>query len=286
VTDATRARLWMLGAVLSFCALAVATKELVHTYSTAEIIALRAFVSILVLCVTARRLRPRILNARPRIQAHLTRSAFHLLGQSGWTYGIATLSLAEVTTLEFTMPLWVVCLAPLLLSEKPTSRVVLPALAGFAGVAIIAGPGADAPARDLLFVLLSTSGYALAHIWTKRLLTGGDQVEVVSFMSAFQLVSASLWAWCTARELVPPDLSLLMWIVSAGLSGLFAHFALAVALKHAPITQIIGLDYVRLPIMALLGSLLYAQPLNAWFILGAAVIVASGYALAARRASG
>jgi drug/metabolite transporter (DMT)-like permease len=67
------------------------------------------------------------------------------------------------------------------------------------------------------------------------------------------------------------------WILVWGLSGLFAHYTMARALRLADISLIYPLDFLRLPFMALIGYLLYAEGLDPWVVLGAAIIFGANY---------
>ena len=62
-------------------------------------------------------------------------------------------------------------------------------------------------------------------------------------------------------EWVTPAPTDIPWILAW---GLFAHYTMARALKLADITIIFPLDFLRLPLMALLGYLLYAEAINPW----------------------
>jgi drug/metabolite transporter (DMT)-like permease len=58
-----------------------------------------------------------------------------------------------------------------------------------------------------------------------------------------------------------------------GFAGLVAHFCLTSALSVAPATIVMPLDFLRLPVIAIVGMLLYDEPLQAAVFAGAALIL-------------
>src|SRR5690349_3257913 len=145
-----RGVLWMSGAVLSFCAMAIAARELLSHVSVFAILFYRTTVALLiVLAVALPRGTP---LGTKKIRIHLWRNLFHLGGQWSWVYAIGALPLATVFAIEFTAPIFTALLAVFLLGERMNAgRVVMLAL-GFAGVLAILRPGlaAVAPAAIVM----------------------------------------------------------------------------------------------------------------------------------------
>ena len=74
-----------------------------------------------------------------------------------------------------------------------------------------------------------------------------------------------------------PSSAIWPWVVMVGLAGLLAHTCLTNALAVAPATIVTPLDFLRLPAIAVVGMLFYAEPLDLWILLGAALIFAGNY---------
>ena len=74
-----------------------------------------------------------------------------------------------------------------------------------------------------------------------------------------------------------PSLETAPWLVLIGLAGLTAHYCLTHALSLAPAAVVMPIDFARLPMIALVGMLLYNETLDAWVFLGAAVIFVANY---------
>ncbi len=67
------------------------------------------------------------------------------------------------------------------------------------------------------------------------------------------------------------------WVVLIAAAGLLAHYCLTNALKLAPATVVIPIDFTRLPIIAIVGMLLYKEPLDPMVLLGATIIFGANY---------
>jgi drug/metabolite transporter (DMT)-like permease len=74
-----------------------------------------------------------------------------------------------------------------------------------------------------------------------------------------------------------PGARTLPWVVLIGCAGLFAHFCLTQALHRAPAVIVMPMDFVRLPVAALVGALFYNEGLDAMFFLGAGLIIIGNF---------
>jgi drug/metabolite transporter (DMT)-like permease len=64
------------------------------------------------------------------------------------------------------------------------------------------------------------------------------------------------------------------WLVLVGVTALSAHYCMARAFAHADAIVVVPMDFLRLPLVALIGLLFYDEPLDLWVLLGAAIIFA------------
>ena len=273
MTSTLRGALWMSGAVLSFCAMAIAARQLLGHIGTFEILFFRTGVALLIVLVAASRTGIATLRTR-RIGVHLWRNLFHLGGQASWVFALGALPLATVFAIEFTAPIWTAVLATLMLGERLNrGRLVMLAL-GFAGVLVILRPGFAIVQPAALIMLFGSFCFAVQMIGTKRL-SGFDSPLVVLFwMSVLQTplcLAAALPGWST------PSWSDLPWIVAIGCGSFTAHYCLTSSMRHADATVVVPVDFFRLPLIAVVGALFYAEPFDPAVILGAVLIFAGVY---------
>ena len=74
-----------------------------------------------------------------------------------------------------------------------------------------------------------------------------------------------------------PSLSVLPWVVLVGFAGLIAHTCLTNALAVAPAIIVTPMDFLRLPAIAIVGTLFYNEALNFWVFAGALLIFCGNY---------
>ena len=263
----------MTGTLLSFSAMALSVRGLAGAFSISEILTIRTTIGLLILVAIA--------IARPglwqqislrRIWLHLLRNVIHFSSQYLWALALTLLPLATVFALEFTMPAWTVPLAFLFLSEKLTRARVGSVICGFIGALIILRPGMSAFNPAALLVLVAAFGYATTNIVTKKLTTTETAFAIVFWMNLIQLPLGYLGSDPLFFQKI--SMATLIPVLGIGIAGLSAHFCLTSALKVADATVVIPLDFMRLPLIAIIGWTFYGEQLDVFVFAGAAIIIA------------
>lgn len=270
------AALWMSGAIFAFTAMAVAGRAVAPTHDTFEIMLWRSvvgFALVLVVAGTLGRLRE---VRRDRMGQHVLRNLFHFSGQNLWFWALTMIPLAQVFALEFTSPIWVILLSPLVLGERLTGPRMVAAGMGFLGILIVARPDFAALDPGVLAAAASALCFAATTLMTKKLTRGESIVSILFWLTLMQggfgLVTAG---WDGVIHL--PTATTLPWIVLIGFCGLLAHLCLTTALSLAPASFVVPIDFVRLPVIVTVGMVLYQEPLDMMVILGAVVILAGNW---------
>ena len=272
-----KAALWMLGAIASFSAMAVAGREVSQWLDTFEIMTYRSLVGIVVLWVILTLTGQWRQVTRRSISTHVVRNAAHFTGQNLWFYAMTSIPLAQVFALEFTSPIWVALLSPLILGEPLTRLRLMSVLVGFVGILIVARPSPDTISPGLIAAASSAVFFALSVMYT-RLLTRTETVLCIMFWLTLMQAAFGIIFSAWDGDMVAPSAQTLPWLVLIGLAGLLAHYCLTSALAIAPATVVVPIDFVRLPTIAIVGMLLYGEALDAWVFVGATVIFAANYA--------
>ena len=261
------------GAVLSFCAMAIAARELLRHMGPFEVLLMRSLAMFLIVLGMVARASTGTLRTR-RLGLHVGRNLFHFGGQYAWVYALGALPLATVFAIEFTMPVWTAVLAALILGERLNrGRLVMLAL-GVAGVALILRPGFAFIHPAALVMMAGAVAYSATMIATKRLSATDAPLAVLFWMSVVQTplaLATALPQWVTPTTADAP------WILAIGAGSFSAHYCMTRALKIADATAVIPIDFLRLPLIAVLGALLYAEPFDPFILIGAAVIFAGTY---------
>lgn len=266
-----KAGFWMIGAILSFSSMAVAGRELSLHHDTFEIMMYRSIVGIIVVATVLSAIRGWHQVTTERLSLHAIRNALHFTGQNLWFYAVGVIPLAQVFALEFTQPLWVILLSPLFLNERLTTLKVTAALIGFAGILIVTRPGTAPLSPGLMMAAASAIFFAFTTITTKKLTRFASIGCIMFWLAVMQAVLGAAAAGLDG-QIALPTLQTAPYLLLVGLAGLLAHFCITNALAIAPATVVIPFDFARLPTIAVVGMLLYNEPIDHWTMLGAAVI--------------
>ena len=209
-----------------------------------------------------------------RIGAHVTRMGIGLTAMFLNFLAMTLLPLAEATAIGFSVPIFSVVLAALVLGE-PTGKWRWGAVVvGFIGVLVVVQPGSSH---------LPLEGGAVAVV--AALMTAAVTI-VIRRLGATEAAATTVF-WFAVSSLVP--LAILMpwfakahdpatWAIVAGLSlaGGLAQLTLTGALRLAPVALVMPMDYTSLVWATLFGFLLFGQLPTEWTWIGAPVIIASG----------
>ena len=270
LTPSVRAAFWMCGALLCFTAMAIAGRELSGELTTFEILFFRSFVGLAVLAILLQRWGWPQVRTR-KLTAHLLRNLAHFAGQYGWFYGIALIPLTEVFAIEFTVPIWTAILATVFLHEQVSRLRVVAVALGFLGILVILRPGLAAVSAPAIAVLAGAMCYAVSHVFTKRLSGTETPLSILFYMTSIQLplglvLALPRWVW--------PSPALWPWVGVVALSALSAHYCLTRAFQLAEATIVMPMDFLRLPLIAIVGFVLYDEPMNIWVLVGALFVFA------------
>lgn len=268
-----RAALWMTVALASFTGMAVAARQLSYHLGTFEILFFRSLVGLIVMAPIVLWNRVNVFRAS-RLGLQVGRNAVHFAGQYCWVIGVTYLPLAQVFAIEFTMPIWVALMAAVFLAERLTGPRAVAAIGGFIGVVIIVRPGLAGFNPVSVVMLGCAILFAASVVMTKVLTRSDSPLAIVFFMAVVQLPLGLLPA---LADWVMPTVADAPWIVVMGCVALSAHYALARALHIADASVVLPIDFLRVPIIAVVGFLFYAEALDPWVFVGALVILLANF---------
>ncbi|MGZ3411849.1 MAG: DMT family transporter [Xanthobacteraceae bacterium] len=268
-----RVVLWMTGTLLSFSVMAVSVRELAGKLSIAEILSIRSAGGLLIVLGVAVTHPHLWQTAYPRrLDMHLLRNLTHLGAQFLWALGLTLLPFATVFALEFTMPLWTAVLAAFFLSERITPSRIGALACGLIGVLIILRPGFESFKPAAVLILIAAFGYAISNIATKKLIPVQTTFAIVLWMNIMQFPIA--YGFSDPLFFLKLDMAHLLPVIGIGTAGLSAHYCLTNALAAGDATVVVPLDFMRLPLIAVVGWAFYSEPLDIWVMVGAAAIIA------------
>ena len=186
-TNLAKAVAWMMGALISFTAMAVSVRELSSGMHAFEMLFIRSAIGVAILMVplSVRRWE-RVRTAR--FGRHLFRNGVHFFGQVFWIWGIALLPLATVAAIEFTTPIWGAILVVLFLGERMNRGRWTAFTLGLLGVLIILRPGESVVSTGALIMLACTFFFGATGAATKWLTRTESALTILFYMVAIQTV--------------------------------------------------------------------------------------------------
>ena len=268
-----RAVLWMVGTLVSFATMAIAVRELTDTINSFEIVFLRTSVALAIILGTVLFRGWKTISTN-HLRLHIFRNSIHYIGNLTWIVGVSLIPLAQVFALEFSIPIWVAIFAVLFLKEKLTIGKIIAISCGFLGVLVILRPGLITIDQGSLAVLCAAFCFATANVITKSLSKTDQPLTILFLMFIMQLPISAIGAYFVWTSPVWADCP---WILLVGIMSLTAHYCMTRAITLADVTVVIPIDFMRMPIIAIIGFYLYSEPFSIWIFLGAVLIFSGNY---------
>jgi drug/metabolite transporter (DMT)-like permease len=266
--------LWMAGAIASYIASALAVRALAKGLSVFEIMSVRT-ASGLAFLVVLMAVRPNMRRglSSHRLGLHLVRNSVHFVGQIIWVLAVTLLPFATVFALEFTAPIWVAVLAVMLLGEHLTLTRAASTVLCLGGVLVILHPGLASFQPVALLALGAAIARAFTDVATKKLTQTETTFAILFWMNLMQLPMTL--AGSGPSFVTRLDASMTLPLIAAAITGLSVHLCVAQAFRYGDAIAVVPLDFLRVPLIALIGWSFYGEALDAFVLAGAGLIIAS-----------
>ena len=271
-SEPIKAAVWMIGAMVSFTLMAIAGRSLAGHLDTFEIMMYRSFIGIFIVLFSGYFLQTLGEINLDKIRLHIVRNLMHFTGQNLWFYAVIFVPLSQMFAFEFSTPVWVAIMAPFFLSEKLTFSRILAASTGFLGILIVARPDFDQLGFPLIAAASCAIFFASTSVATK-LLTREQSVTCILF---WLVVIQAIFGLITAGfdgDIAYPSGENIFWVVLVGICGLMAHLSITKALTLAPAIVVMPLEFLRLPLISVVGFFLYNEGFEWQVWVGALVIL-------------
>jgi drug/metabolite transporter (DMT)-like permease len=276
--------LWMAASGALFAALNTLMKWLAHDLDPWLVGFLRYFFGFVVLLPLVLKLGlSGMRTTAPGLQ--VLRAVFHAGGLLLWFLALPLVSMAEMTALGFTGPIFMCLGAVLVLGEKMSVVRWAAVLVGFVGALIVvhpwSGPGFTGLSWGNALLLLASPTFAASFIAAK-LLTRHDSPEVIviwqhGLVALFALPFA-LYYWST------PSLAQWGWFVVCGVLGAAGHYCVTQALRVADVSATQPVRFLDLLWASLGGFLVFSSVPENWTLVGGVVIFSATLWLARHEA--
>jgi drug/metabolite transporter (DMT)-like permease len=265
--------LWMAGAIASYIGAALAVRALAKSLSVFEMMSVRSaggLAFLLALMAVSPKMHLGLTSRR--IGLHLVRNSVHFMGQIIWALAITLLPFATVFALEFTAPIWAALLAIMLLSERLTLIRGASTALCLAGVLAILHPGFSGFQPVALLALGAAITRAFTAIVTKKLTQTETTFAILFWMNLMQLPMNL--AGSDPLFITKLDLSMALPLIGIVVTGLSVHLCMAQAFRYGDAIVVVPLDFLRVPLIALIGWSFYGEALDTLVLAGSSLIIA------------
>ena len=261
----------MAGWLSMMVVIAVAGREATRELAVFQVMEMRSVIGLVMLYPLIRASGGFATMTTARRRDHAARNVVHYAAQFGWFAALTMIPLAQVVAIEFTMPIWTVLLALAFLGERINAWKMLAVALGLVGVGLIVRPGASGLSAGHAIALAAALGFAVSVTMTKSLTRSDSAVVIIFWMLIVQsllgLVPAlAVWRW--------PSAAAWGWVLVVAFCGTFSHYCMARAMRHADATVVVPMDFLRVPLTATAGWLIYSERMDLITVLGTVLILA------------
>lgn len=264
------AALWMAGWLSLMLMITVAGREALRELNVFELMFIRSGLGLFLLAPLIWRAGGLAVVRTQRLPQHIARNSIHFGAQLGWFFALTLIPIGQVVAIEFTMPIWTAILAAMVLGERITVWKLFAILLGIVGVVMIVRPATGEIDPGQLIALLAAVGFGISVAMMKSLTRTEQTLTIIFYMLVVQTTGSlvpALYAWQW------PSLIAWGWGLIIAFCGAVSHYCMARALLYADATVVVPMDFLRVPLTALAGWLLYSERLDAFTVLGAALIL-------------
>jgi drug/metabolite transporter (DMT)-like permease len=264
------AALWMAGWLALMLTVAVAGRETTRELNVFQIMEIRSIIGFFMLYPLVRMNGGFKTMRTSRPLQHIGRNLIHYVAQLGWFFALTLIPLGQVVAIEFTMPIWTAILAASFLGERMTVWKIAAIILGVVGVIVIVRPATGEINPGQLIALGAAVGFGISVAMMKSLTRTEQTLAIIFWMLVIQtaagfLPSLYVWQW--------PSAYAWGWIVVIAFCGTFSHYCMARAMLYADATIVVPMDFLRVPLTAIAGWLIYSERLDAFTLIGAALIL-------------
>jgi drug/metabolite transporter (DMT)-like permease len=274
--------LWMVAGGLLFVAVTVLVRLLGSDMPAVQAAFIRYLIGVLLVLPMLWRMRTRGFGlGGGRLLPYALRGLVHGVAVMLWFYAMARITLAEVTAIGYSTPVFTALGAILIFGEQVRARRIFAILAGCVGTLLILRPGFQAIEAGALAQLTAAVFFAGSFLLAKYLTKSESSADIIVMLSIFctlALMPAALYYWRT------PTLLEVTWLAGVALFATTGHYAITRAIAAAPLTVTQPLSFLQLVWAIAIGYWMFDEVPDSWVIVGALVIVAAVSYLAHREA--
>ncbi|APG47643.1 putative integral membrane protein [Phaeobacter porticola] len=210
------------------------------------------------------------------------RTLLHIAGIGAMFTGLKYLPLADAVAIAFVMPFIMLLLGKYVLKEEVGLVRLLACIVGFGGTLLVIQPSFAAVGLHALWPLMVAVVFALFMLVTRQIAKDTDPVglqAVSGTMACVMLAPVLLLGQIVdipALSLVTPTPDQWALLVAIGSLGTAAHLLMTWSLRYAPAATLASMQYLEIPVAALIGWWIFADLPNGIAAIGIVITMTAG----------
>jgi S-adenosylmethionine uptake transporter len=276
-----RGVLWMIFGAVFFTLATVLIRVASVKFTIFEIVFYRVLIGSAIMAPWLFRAGLGVLRT-PRLPLFALRAGFSYVAMLCFVFAVGNMPLAEMTALQFTLPLCITLAAVVVLRETVGVHRMAALLVGFSGVLVMLRPGLMEVSLAAMLILLSTVFYTGSHI-TIKVLSRSESSDLIVFYGFLLTIPVAMVPLFFVAAV--PGWTDAPVLIGIGLFSVLAHAGLVRAFANAEASMVAPFDFLRLPMTAALAFVLFAEWPDGWTWIGA-LIVFGAVTYSARREVG
>ena len=209
------------------------------------------------------------------------RGFFGAIGMLAGFTCLTLIPLAQATAISFAQPIFITIGATIFLGEIIKVRRIVAIVIGFIGMLIIVQPGVNSFSFGIMLAIIAALAHSFNGLIVKKL-TLTDTPQAIIMWMVIILIPITLipalvvWEW--------PSFETWLYLWGIAIVGSLAHFLWTKSCSMADITSLQPIEFIKLPIIALFGWMIFSEIPGTWTWVGGLIIFISTIYISHREA--
>ena len=211
----------------------------------------------------------------------LMRGFFGAIGMLAGFTCLTLIPLAQATAISFSKPIFITIGAAIFLGEIIKARRIAAIIIGIIGMLVIVQPGVNSLSFGIMLAIIAALAHSVNALIVKKLTLTDSPQAIVTWMVIILIPitfipAVAVWQW--------PSLETWLYLWGIAIVGTLAHFSWTKSYTMAEITSLESIEFIKLPIMALFGWMIFSEIPGTWTWIGGSIIFLSTIYISRREA--
>ena len=211
----------------------------------------------------------------------LMRGFFGAIGMLAGFTCLTLIPLAQATAISFSKPIFITIGATIFLGEIIKARRIAAIIIGIVGMLIIVQPGVNSFSFGVMLAIIAALAHSINALIVKKLTLTDSPQAIITWMVIILIPitffpALLVWEW--------PSIETWAYLWAIAIAGTIAHFLWTKSCSMAEITSLQPIEFIKLPLMAFMGWLIFYEVPGLWTWVGGLIIFMSTIYISNREA--